>query len=101
MKFFAVSVSLWVLLFAGACNQSPQHLVEAGNRYHDRHKYQEASILYRKAIAKDKTYAEAYYREGLNLLDQKNALEAARFFRRAVDLAPTTLTPKPSFAKST
>jgi tetratricopeptide (TPR) repeat protein len=88
MKPVAVSTLVCVLLFAGACSQSPQHLVEAGDRYHANKKYQEASILYRKAIAKDKTYAPAYYREGLNLLDQKNAIEAARFFRRAVDLNP-------------
>lgn len=76
------------LLLSGACRQSPQRLVDAGNRYHDKKKFQEASILYRKAIAKDKTYADAYYREGLNLLDQKNAIEASKFFRRAVDLNP-------------
>ncbi|HEX6546831.1 MAG TPA: hypothetical protein VF023_11025, partial [Bryobacteraceae bacterium] len=86
MKCVAVSVLICALLLASGCNQSPQHLVEAANRYHDKKKYQEASILYRKAIAKDKTYADAYYREGLNLLDQKKAIEAARFLRRAVDL---------------
>ncbi|MGA8595917.1 MAG: tetratricopeptide repeat protein [Bryobacteraceae bacterium] len=88
MKSLAVSVLTCALLFASACNQSPQRLVDAANRYHDKKKYQEASILYRKAIAKDKTHEEAYYREGLNLLDQKNAIEAAKFFRRAVDLNP-------------
>jgi tetratricopeptide (TPR) repeat protein len=88
MKFFAVSVLVCALIVSGGCRQSPEHLVDAGNRYHDKKKYQEASILYRKAIAKDKTYADAYYREGLNLLDQKNAIEAARFLRRAVDLNP-------------
>jgi tetratricopeptide (TPR) repeat protein len=88
IRSVAVPVAICVLLFASACNQSPQRLVDAGNRYHDKKKYQEASILYRKAIAKDKTCEEAYYREGLNLLDQKNAIEAAKFFRRAVDLNP-------------
>ncbi len=88
MKRLAVFVSLCALLFASACSQSPQRLVEAGNRYHDRKKFQEASILYRKAIAKDKTFADAYYREGLNLIDQSNPVEAAKFFRRAVDLKP-------------
>jgi tetratricopeptide (TPR) repeat protein len=88
MKCFSASLCACLALFATACSQSPQRLVEAGNRYHDKHKYQEASILYRKAIAKDKTYAEAYYREGLNLLEQKNAVESAKFLRRAVDLNP-------------
>lgn len=88
MKCFSASLCVCLALFATACSQSPQRLVEAGNRYHDKHKYQEASILYRKAIAKDKTYAEAYYREGLNLLEQKSAAESAKFLRRAVDLNP-------------
>lgn len=88
MKFPAASACACALLFASACSQSPQRLVEAGNRYHEKKKYREASILYRKAVAKDKTYAEAYYREGVNLLDEKNAGEAAKFFRRAVDLNP-------------
>lgn len=89
MKSFSASLCLCFALLASACNQSPQRLVEAGNRYHDKHKLQEASILYRKAIAKDKTFADAYYREGLNLLEQKNPAEAAKFLRRAVDLNPT------------
>jgi tetratricopeptide (TPR) repeat protein len=60
----------------------------SANRYHQQKKYKEASILYRKAVGKDKKNAEAYYREGLNLLDQKNPFEASKFLRRAVDLKP-------------
>jgi tetratricopeptide (TPR) repeat protein len=86
MRVLLAPFCLCLLLLAGACSKSPQHLVEAGNRYHDKKKYQEASILYRKAIAKDKTYADAYYREGLNLLDQNKPVEASKFFRGAVDL---------------
>ena len=88
MKRLVVLVSICALLLASACSQSPSRLVEAGNRYHQKKKYAEASILYRKAIAKDKTFAEAYYREALNLLDQNNPVEAARFLRRTVDLKP-------------
>lgn len=91
MKYFVVSLSIGALLLMSACSQSPQRLVDAANRYHQKQKYREASILYRKAIAKDKTYADAYYREGLNLLDQKNAVEASKFFRRAVDLNPNNI----------
>ena len=45
--------------------------------------------MYRKVILKDKTNAEAYYREGLNLLDQAKVSEAASYLRRAVDLRPS------------
>ena len=88
MPRFTVFLPICALLIASACSQSPQRLVAAGNRYHDKQKYREASILYRKAIAKDKKYAEAYYREGLNLLDQKQGADASRYLRRAVDLNP-------------
>lgn len=81
------------LLVLAGCSQSPVRLIETGNKYHAEKKYREASILYRKAISKDKTNAEAYYREGLNLLDEtidhpNQVEEAARFLRRAVDLKP-------------
>ena len=89
MKYLAAAALSAVLLFSSACTQSPQKLVEAGNRYHDKKKYKEASILYQKAISKDKTNAEAYYREGLNLLDTHDLTGAASYLRRAVDLNPS------------
>lgn len=91
MKYFAAPALLAVLLLSSACTQSPQRLVEAGNRYHDRKKYTEASILYQKAITKDKTNAEAYYREGLNLLDTGDFGGAVSYLRRAVDLRPNNV----------
>jgi tetratricopeptide (TPR) repeat protein len=86
-------------LVLSSCSQSPQKMVETGNKYHDQKKYKEASILYRKALTKDKANAEAYYREGINLMDQaplaggreaasRLIVEAAGFFRKAVDLDP-------------
>jgi len=71
-----------------SCSQSSESLVAAANKYHKNKQYQEASILYQKAIAKDKLNAEAYYREGLNLLDDSKVAESVSFLRRAVDLKP-------------
>ncbi len=71
------------------CSQSSEKLLAAANKYHQAKKYQDASILYQKAIAKDKLNAEAYYREGLNLLDDQKVGEAVSFLRRAVDLQPS------------
>jgi tetratricopeptide (TPR) repeat protein len=85
---FALASLCGVLLFTGACTQSPQKLISTANRYHQNKKYKEASILYQKAIAEDKTNAEAYYREGLNLLDDHQPFQAMGFLRRAVDLKP-------------
>ncbi|MGI8959367.1 MAG: tetratricopeptide repeat protein [Bryobacteraceae bacterium] len=93
MKSLLALAGICALLFGSACTQSSQKLLAKGNNYHQEKKYKEASILYRKAIArkaiaKDKTNAKAYYLEGLNLLDQRNPLEASKFLRRAVDLNP-------------
>ncbi|MFL6448074.1 MAG: tetratricopeptide repeat protein [Bryobacteraceae bacterium] len=93
MKFALTATAVCAFLLSTACMQSPEKLIATGNRYHDKKKFKEASILYQKAIAKDKTNAEAYYREGLNLIDsayQDPAAygEAIKFLRRAIDLKP-------------
>jgi tetratricopeptide (TPR) repeat protein len=88
MKSLLALAALCAFLFGTACTQNSQKLLARANQYHEQKKYKEASILYRKAIAKDKKNAEAYYREGLNLLDEKNPFEASKFLRRAVDLKP-------------
>lgn len=88
MKYLIVCGQIVALLMLTGCNQSPQRLLEAANKYHANKRYKEASILYRKAITKDKTFGEAYYREGLNLLDENQPVEAAKFLRRAADLQP-------------
>jgi tetratricopeptide (TPR) repeat protein len=89
MKHVLTLAGFCALLFSSACSQSPEKLIATGNRYHDQKKFREASILYQKAIAKDKTNAEAYYRQGLNLLDDGNPVEASKYFRRAIDLKPS------------
>src|SRR5579875_128219 len=88
MKYVSALALLGALLFSAACSQSPQKLVSVANKYNQQKKYKEASILYQKAITKDKTNAEAYYREGLNLLDEQNPAEASKYLRRAIDLKP-------------
>src|SRR5437763_1626703 len=88
MKYFLALITLSAVLFSTACSQSSEKLLAAANRYHEKQKFKEASILYQKAILKDKTNAEAYYRQGINLVDQHDLGEAAKYFRRAVDLKP-------------
>jgi FimV-like protein len=89
MKCVLASVTVCALLFASACSQSPEKLLASANKYHENKKYDEASILYQKILVKDKTNAEAYYRLGLNLLDQGKGNEASQALRRAVDLKPS------------
>ncbi len=89
MKYVFALASVCALLFSGACTQSPEKLLATANKYHQNKKFKEASILYQKVIAKDKTNAEAYYLEGLNLIDDRQAIQAVGFLRRAVDLKPS------------
>ncbi|MGH9585081.1 MAG: tetratricopeptide repeat protein, partial [Bryobacteraceae bacterium] len=91
MKYFAAVPTLCALSILAGCSQSPQKLIATANKYHARHKYKEASILYQKAILKDKTNAEAYYREGLNLLDERDPVNAVKYLRRAIDLNPKNI----------
>ena len=89
MKFVLATATVCAILLAAGCSQSPEKLLATANKYHENKKYDEASILYQKILVKDKTNAEAYYRLGLNALDQGNARGALDSLRRAVDLKPT------------
>ena len=62
--------------------------LEIGNKYFGRGKYKEASIYYRKAIAKDPKYGEAYYHYALTLLKQNAIGNAVGPLRRAAELLP-------------
>ena len=78
-----------------ACNTDPKaasrKYVTNGNKYFNRGKYKEASIMYRRALAKDARYGEAWYRLGLTDLRLANYPDAIRSFSRAheLDLANT------------
>lgn len=90
MKYAAIA-PLCALVFLTACRPSPEKLIATGNKYHDNKKYKEAAILYQKVIAKDKKNGEAYYRAGLNAIDEGNPAEASQYLRRAVDLQPNNV----------
>lgn len=88
MKYLAAVPTICALAILAGCSQSPEKLIATANKYHAKQKYKEASILYQKAILKDKTNAQAYYLEGLNLLDLHDPLNAVKYLRRAIDLNP-------------
>lgn len=81
-----------LLLLAVACNTDPraasQRLVENGNKFYNKDKFKEASIMYRRAIGKDAKNGEAYYRLGLTALKLGSLGDAASALRRAVDQQP-------------
>lgn len=91
MKTAGAVLAALVLLGAG-CSRDPEMVkrryVETGNKYFERGKYKEASIMYRSALRKDARYGEAYYRLGLTYLKTGEWQQAVPALRRAVELQP-------------
>ncbi|HSW50693.1 MAG TPA: tetratricopeptide repeat protein [Bryobacteraceae bacterium] len=90
MKTRWLFVLVVVLLAGTSCSRDPEvakrKYLESGNRYFDRGKYNEASIMYRSALKKDVRYGDAYYRLGLTQLKLDNIVAAERSLRRAFEL---------------
>lgn len=90
MKLRWMIVVLIALIGGSACSRDPdvakRRYLESGNRYFDRGKYKEASMMYRNALKKDPRYGDAYYRLGLTLLKVNDNQGAFRSLIRALDL---------------
>lgn len=97
MQRWKILAFLPLLAILGACNTDPHgravRYVENGNKFFEREKYKEASIMYRRAVAPnaDPRYGEAYYRLGLTLLKLNAPADAYRSFVRAVELQPNNV----------
>jgi tetratricopeptide (TPR) repeat protein len=91
-KLRAAALVLAATVCFTACNTDPnvakKRYLEVGNKYFDKGNYKAASIMYRRALEKDKRYGPAYYKLGLTFLKQKNLNGAVGNLRRAVELLP-------------
>jgi tetratricopeptide (TPR) repeat protein len=91
-KFRAVALVLAATVALVSCNTDPnvakKRYLDLGNKYFDKGKFKEASIMYRRSLEKDKRYGPAYYKLGLTYLKQKNLTAAVNNLRRAVELLP-------------
>src|SRR3954464_14860246 len=78
------------LVLATSCSRDPNvvkmRYLNNGNKYFDKGKYKEASIMYRTALQKDAKYGEAYYRLALADLRTEQPFAAVQSLRRAVEL---------------
>jgi len=87
MRFTALALAALTLI---SCNRDPNYLkqkyLESGKKYYDAGRFREASIMYRKAIDKDRRFGDAYY--GLALTDIKvgQVANAVPALQRAVEL---------------
>jgi tetratricopeptide (TPR) repeat protein len=77
------------------CNTDPKaaskRYVTNGNKYFEREKYKEASIMYRKALQKDIRNSSAWYQLGQANEKLRNFGEARRDFARAMDVDPNNM----------
>jgi tetratricopeptide (TPR) repeat protein len=92
MRFVRYSAFLTVAIFLVSCSHDPKVVreknLDSGNKYFDRGKYKEASIMYRNAIKADPKFGEAYYRLALVELKLQQVASAVAPLRRAMELLP-------------
>ena len=86
---------LAIAILAASCNRDPQvqaaRFVENGNKFFEKTKYKEASIMYRRALQRDLRNGEAYYRLGLTNIKLGLYGDAVRILHRAVELQPKNM----------
>ena len=74
------------------CSRDPQvvkkRYLDSGNKYFDRGKFKEASIMYRRALATDAKYGEGWYHLGLTYSQSGQIANSVPAYRRAVELLP-------------
>ncbi len=79
-------------IFVASCNRDPKvqarRYVDNGNKFFEKSKFKEASIMYRRALQKDLRFGEAYYRLALADIKLASYGDAVRSLRRAVELEP-------------
>ena len=92
MKYGKFLVLLLFVMLVASCNRDPKvqaaRYLENGNKFFEKSKFKEASIMYRRALQKDLRFGEAYYRLALAELKLNSYGEAVRALRRAVELQP-------------
>jgi tetratricopeptide (TPR) repeat protein len=90
MKRLHLCVALALLGTLASCTTDPkvksQNYVEKGNKYFDRNKLKEASIMYRRALQADAKNAAAWYKLGLLDMRLGSIGEARGSFIRVTDL---------------
>jgi tetratricopeptide (TPR) repeat protein len=74
-----------------ACGRDANSYIERGNRFFSARKYDDADLLYRKALQKDPKSGDAHYRLALVDLERGNPAEAYSELGAAVDLMPESV----------
>ncbi len=82
-------------LLLNSCMSDPESrkkkFVANGNKYYEKGKYREASIMFRNALKEDARFGEAHYRLALTAMKLGQIREAIGAFQRVVELQPDNL----------
>ncbi len=89
MRYIILALTALTLI---SCSGDPNYLkqkyLESGNKYYEQKRLKEASIMYRKALEKDRRFGQAYYKLAVVDLDMGDVPNAYQMLHRAVDLLP-------------
>lgn len=92
MRFVRFIAFLSVALCLASCSRDPkvvrQKYLESGNKYFEKGKYKEASLMYRSSIKTDPKFGVAYYHFALTELKLQRIANAVGPLRRAIELLP-------------
>lgn len=95
MKRSRCVIGLLLVVFLAACSRDPKEVarryVDTGNKYFEKNKYKEASIMYRRALQRNARDPQAYYRLGLTQMKTGQIADAYRSMLRATDLDPNNM----------
>ena len=87
MRYLIIALTALSLI---SCNRDPNYLkqkyLDSGNKWFEKKRFREASIMYRKAIEKDRRFGAAYYHLALVDLQMQQVSNAYQSLRRAYDL---------------
>jgi tetratricopeptide (TPR) repeat protein len=92
----SISVTVLALsLLLSSCMSDPESrkkkFLANGNKYYEKGKFREASIMFRNALKEDARFGEAHYRLALTAMKLGQIGEAFGAFQRVVELQPDNL----------
>lgn len=88
MRKYILVIILFVVAAVGGYGQTDRDLVRKGNKLYAVHKYAEAEVAYRKAIALSPQNSRAIYNLGCVLQKENRDSDAVRQYEQAVKLEP-------------
>lgn len=88
MRRYILVIILFVVAAVGGYGQTDRDLVRKGNKLYAVHKYAEAEVAYRKAIALSPQNSRAIYNLGCVLQKENRDSDAVRQYEQAVKLEP-------------